>query len=317
MDTKANYTLVGAALVLLTVAVVAFIVWLAGRGVKADAARYTIYFGQTSLYGLQRNSDVTMRGIKVGSVADFKISPRNIELVKVTIEIDPATPVKQDTKAVIKRNLLTGFASIDLLGSSRESALLTEPPPGDQYPTIPEGKTELEEIASSIPGLMQELGEVVRKANAFFSDQNKLALDRTLEGTSRFAEFLGSSSGDLRELIKTSNVVLNDASTLSRSLNSLAAASEREIKGGGAKFGESMQKLSAAAEALQQELTVLSSAMQRATNVFVVETTAVSRDFSRAAQNFSSTMEKFEEPRSIILGPSKNSLGPGEEVKQR
>jgi phospholipid/cholesterol/gamma-HCH transport system substrate-binding protein len=317
VDTKANYTLVGAALVVLTVMLVAFIVWLAGRGVKADAVRYTIYFGQTSLNGLQRNSDVTMRGIKVGSVSDFKISPTNIELVRVTIEVDASTPVKKDTKAVLKRNLLTGFAAIDLQGSSRESALLKEAPQGEEYPVIPEGKSEFDEIASSIPGVMQELGEVARRANAFFSEQNKLALSRTLEGTAHFAEAIGNSGDDLRTLIKTSQAFLNDASSLSESMRHFAKTSESEIKEGSERFAENAQKLGAAAESLQKELTALSAALQRATNIFIVETTAVSRDISHAARGFSATMERFEEPRAIILGPSENSLGPGEEVRKR
>src|SRR5262249_12081003 len=125
-----------------------------------------------SLDGLQINSDVRMKGIKVGSVASLQISKKNIALVKVNIRVDEDTPVKVDTRATIKRNLLTGLATVDLDKSSQESALLTEVKPDEEYPVIPEGRSELDEVAASVPDLIHDASESIKRLNALLSDEN-------------------------------------------------------------------------------------------------------------------------------------------------
>ncbi len=279
MESEARYALVGVVVLALTAALVMSVLWLSGETEDEARTYYSVYFRKHSLAGLQENCDVTMRGIKVGSVRYLQIAPDDIELVKVTVEVKASTPVKQDARAVIQRNLLTGVSSIDLIGSTSRAPFI-EATPGERYPVIPEGETTFGAIQDSLPDMIEKGSQALNRANDLLSDDNRAALSATLHNVSLFTGQLAESRV---EIVRSLEMVSN----LSVRLNEFVINFDKRAE------------------------TMFSTVKQTAESINA-EVTAMTRSVSQAANTLSSTLEHYEEPRSLITGPGKNALGPGE-----
>jgi phospholipid/cholesterol/gamma-HCH transport system substrate-binding protein len=122
METKVNYAVVGAFVLLLGVALVGGVLWLASGG--AFQKGYVLYTAvvQESVAGLNVNAPVKYRGVDVGVVRDIQLDPQNPEQVRLTLAMARGTPIKQDTVAVLKTQGLTGIAYMELSGGSPGAA---------------------------------------------------------------------------------------------------------------------------------------------------------------------------------------------------
>jgi phospholipid/cholesterol/gamma-HCH transport system substrate-binding protein len=111
MNTKVNYVVVGAFVVVLGAAVLAIVLWLGKSDYRGVYDRYYAYM-QESVAGLSVNSTVKYRGVDVGRVKDIVLNPENPQEVRLTLDILHATPIKIDTVAVLETQGLTGLATV-------------------------------------------------------------------------------------------------------------------------------------------------------------------------------------------------------------
>jgi phospholipid/cholesterol/gamma-HCH transport system substrate-binding protein len=313
MESKANYAIVGLGVIILTVALISSLLWLSTRGSSANTAFFTVYFREQTLDGLQVDSNVTMKGIKVGSVSSFNISPKNIETVRVLLKLNAETPVKMDTRAVIRRNLLTGLAYIDLTSSSQKSLLLNDIPSGEEYPVIPEGKSELSQITDSVPNLLEKSGRLFDQASMFLSKENSDAVATTLGEIARVSTVLGKQDKAIETLIIDATKITHDLRSASAAL--ARATEEGKIDGLAEDLRGAAGEIASVVNNLNRQIEAVVQTLVRSANQIVAHTGALTGDVSRAARDFSAAIERFDEPRSTILGPSDKVLGPGEQLK--
>ena len=316
MESKAHYALVGAAVILITAGLIAALLWISEVAGKREMTEYTIYFREHSLSGLQVDSTVTMKGIGVGAVKSYELSPVDIERVKVLVEVDSKTPIKENTEAIIKRNLLTGLASIDLTGGTAASAFRTKVALGEGSPIIPEGRTELDTIADSIPGLVEDLGAFISEARHVFSEENRENLSNTFANVDKFTAGLAASEEDYKALVKNLKEVTDHLSEVSVSLERTLKGSDKKLRVALDNMAEALEKTSQTAETVNQETQKLSKTFRSGIDVVVVDINNVTKDISRAARSVSSAMDKLDDPKSIIVGPNEKSLGPGERLSR-
>jgi len=280
MEPHAKYTLVGTVVILLIGLTVFSLLWLARSGKDGEHRTYVVFFKRQSLAGLQDDSSVTMRGIRVGSVESLEIAAPDIELVRVLLKIEAETPVKTNTRAVVVRNLLTGLAYIDLIGSTSDSPYLVRRK-GDDYPVIPEGESQLEAIANDLPRLVAQLNGAVNSLSGFLTDENRAAFSGILRNietiSARFAEDDSALTG-----------LAHDLAALSRSLRTFT------------------DRLDTRTEEIVRSLTTTST-------VVADESRNLSRDVSRAARSVVTTLERYKDPVALLAGPPPQALGPGEE----
>jgi phospholipid/cholesterol/gamma-HCH transport system substrate-binding protein len=71
-----------------------------------------------SVIGLSRGTNVYFDGIEVGSVDNIALSQHDLGRVRVAIDLDRGTPMRTDTKALIRGAGLTGLKTIDLQGGA-------------------------------------------------------------------------------------------------------------------------------------------------------------------------------------------------------
>lgn len=323
MEAKAKYMLVGSTVSILSVMVVVTMIWISEVGGHQDTQKYTIYFEKYSLAGLQKDSAVTMKGISVGNVTNLKISPDNIEQVKVIIELNAGTPIKTDTEAIIDRNLLTGLAHIDLINSHQEAALLEKILPGEDFPIIPEGQAGLEAIiTTTLPNLLANVDNMVHNANEMFSPENRQLLQEMLLDVSAATRKLSDSQLKLSKLLEEATELAGESRTVVHNLDQRAATIEKSITKTVRLAQEKIQsftplitQLQQAAANLDKNTNQLSNSLSASAGTIAMEVEYLTEELVKTAQQVSDTLEEYKNPREIILGPDRSSLGPGEGEK--
>lgn len=125
MERNANYALVGLSTLILTVALVVFVVWLARVRINAEYDLYDIVF-QGPVRGLNEGGEVHFNGIKVGEVSKIaldKFNPRNvIARVRVTEDV----PIRVDSYATLEPQGITGLNYVQITAGTGTRQLLKE-----------------------------------------------------------------------------------------------------------------------------------------------------------------------------------------------
>jgi len=333
MEPEARYTTIGAVLLLLTAAAVGLFVWLSSSGNASDFRFYMIYFERQSLEGLQVGGDVSMRGVKVGRVEDYTISRDNINRVAVRVRIARETPVSENTVAVVARNLLTGIARITLETPGTPGPELVAIPSGERYPVIPEGTSNLDQIADAAGRLAVQADTALENINRLLGPQNQVAFTETLTALRNLAQGL---NGQMSSIDKTARSVQATAAAFERSSRDITAAVDRvarsvEPLGRDASLAlrearDSMQTLTQSGRSLEATLARSVERLERdtgslarrtedAVDIGLHELRATSQELRASVELISRTLDRLQDPKALLLGPSDRQLGPGEEAK--
>ena len=316
MESEAKYLLVGTFVIVFVAMIIGAVLWLSDASGTRSVKFYTVYFKKHSLEGLQRESQVTMKGIKVGTVNDYHISPRSVEEVRLTLKLEKDTPIKIDTRAALRRNLLSGLGWVELAGATDQSAPLLDAPKGEKYPVIPEGQTELEKIADSIPELIDQMGSLAQRVTEVISDENVQSIKTSIKNIETATSALAENRDRFTSILKNFDAVMADIRSTSASLSDFTKSADKTLDDVGDKSAAALEAVESAIKSLDKETAAISSSVRGAAQVFSQEVTSVSQSLSDAANTFSTTMEGFEDPHTIITGPRKTLLGPGEELRK-
>ncbi|MDD2943816.1 MAG: MlaD family protein [bacterium] len=316
MESQAKYALVGATVIIFSVFLIIAVLWLSNAGDEKDMRKFGIYFQNQSLSGLQIDSVVTVKGIKVGSVSSFEISEQNIEQVKVIIELQKEAPVREDTRAVIKRNLLTGLAWVELIGSTQASPELTQVHPGEDEPIIPEGETELEQLAQSVPHLLENFDMLVERMRTFFSEDNKTHLSQILANLSSFTTSLNDNSETLAKSLERFSVLADKLADFSEELEGITASLDKNLNDVSGELKVTVKEIGSAAKTVETETKELGKSVRSNIEVITLETSNISSSLADLTQSVSRTMESFENPGDLLSKPSPEALGPGEHLER-
>jgi phospholipid/cholesterol/gamma-HCH transport system substrate-binding protein len=312
MEPEAKYTLVGGSVLVLLALLVAAVAWLASASRGADVQRYTIYFARQSLEGLQVRSDVRMKGIRVGAVTGFSFAADRPGTVVVTIGIDPATPVKDSTRAIVDRNLITGLATIRLQNVTEDSLPIARPAPGKADPVIAEGASQLQQFGETANELAQRADETMRRINTTLSNENQAALAETLvslRNLSRTAEgAVARADAALVSIARTSDTLGTTTQAFGRDVHRLADRYDAL----GADATTTLRDASAAMRQISGDVSQLSRHAESLLVDSNAEVRLTSQQLRGTADAVGSAARKIRDPRSAFFGPGEASLGPGE-----
>jgi phospholipid/cholesterol/gamma-HCH transport system substrate-binding protein len=201
------------------------LVTFAGIHFWKDRVTYHITFDR-SVYGLERGADVYYNGVRVGTVSKISIDKQDIALVDVDIELDASTPVKADTRAILRIAGITGLKVIDLRDGTNTAPRLAA------NGRIPVGKTLLDEVEEKGKQLVDDTQELMNKATQIVGQAEMVVTNLTqltdpaqmgalVEQTKRTAANLAQASAALRGLVD------ENRASLRASLASIELAAKR------------------------------------------------------------------------------------------
>jgi phospholipid/cholesterol/gamma-HCH transport system substrate-binding protein len=210
METRANYVLVGSLVLASILAILIFIFWL-GRSQfhHAKDVYYTYFTG--SVAGLSSGSPVRYRGVPVGTVGDIEIDPKNVEQIRVTLDIRPNTPIKTDSIASLETAGITGGSYIEIKGGTRASPALTGE--DGKVPVIQSENSSFQSLVDDAPKLLGKLTQLADSANNALSPQNIKALSDTLTHLQSVAAAIDAATPQAKHTLEDINALADDLRT--------------------------------------------------------------------------------------------------------
>jgi phospholipid/cholesterol/gamma-HCH transport system substrate-binding protein len=237
METRAHYVAVGA--FVLTMVVLAFVavLWMARASLTTDYAHYDIYF-KGPVTGLRASAPVEYSGVPVGKVVEIKIVPFQKQfveedeaadataaaageapasMIRVTAEIDANVEIKQDVRASVETNILSGVSFILIVKGTQNAPLLAAKA-GERYPVIRAHRSRLAGVVARVPELLEKVDVALDSANKLLGDQNRAAFSESLDNIRKFTAGLADRTQDIAELTENAKKA---AATLSSLLDSV------------------------------------------------------------------------------------------------
>jgi hypothetical protein len=156
IETKVNYALVGAFVLVLGAVLIGGVLWLASGG--AFQQKYDLYLAieNESVAGLNVNAPVKYHGVEVGKVKHIHLDPEDTERVNLLFAIERGTPIKEDTVAVLKTGL-TGIAYVELAAAPGTTTCGQPRKAVSVIHTKPSLSARLENMLTSAPGELDDL----------------------------------------------------------------------------------------------------------------------------------------------------------------
>jgi phospholipid/cholesterol/gamma-HCH transport system substrate-binding protein len=195
METRAEYVLVGGFVLALLAGLAVALVWFVQAQFKASAVRYDVYF-EGSVSGLAAGSTVRFNGVPVGGVSAIQLDPQHPTRVRVTADIQPDVVIRDDAVAQLQIQGLTGTAYVEITGASGDASPL-KALPGQQYPVIASKPSQLEQLFSGIPDLVQKLSTLADQLNDLSGPDNRAAITETIANLRKVSAVAAAHSKDL------------------------------------------------------------------------------------------------------------------------
>src|SRR5688572_4205858 len=192
METKANYVLIGAFTLVVTLFLLLFALWAAKYSSEKDWRHYGVVFNEP-VTGLTEGSPVLYNGIAVGTIDALRLAPDDPRRVLATIRIQASTPVKTDTRAKISTPSLTAPPVIQLTGGSPNAPRLADVD-GNEIPII---QTE----ASALQNIADTAQKLVSRVDDLLSDENVKRISNSLANIEAMTGAIGGQREDLRTMI--------------------------------------------------------------------------------------------------------------------
>jgi phospholipid/cholesterol/gamma-HCH transport system substrate-binding protein len=300
MDSKINYIAVGLFVLLFSVALIIGVLWLSTGGPHRDYNRYIVYM-KGSVSGLSKDSIVEYRGVDVGKITQIRLDPDNPERVRLLLDIEQGTPIKQDTVAVQEVNALTGIAKINLTGGSQGSPSLRSRE-GEPEPVIPSKPSQLQELGQSISQMLAVVTETAGRMNSLLNDRNLQAVEETLVHLEVLTGTFEKASADLTVMFQSARVASARLPLLLTQIEDSASAMERMA-----------DEIAKVATALNETVAISGQQLERFTLEALPETTALISELRESAQNLRRWSEQMETDPSVLLYSAPTPQpGPGE-----
>lgn len=291
---------------LLTAALVGGILWLSGSAEYRKSYDIYLAYMNESVSGLNVNAPVKYRGVEIGRVK--RISLVQGERVRLELEIEHGTPIKEDTVAVLRVQGLTGIAQVELAGS-RGGAPTLKAKPGEEYPVIKTGPSLLTRLDSAVTDMLSSLNRVSDSINSVLDEENRRAFKKlvadlaTISGT--LAQRKESMEATLQNLASTADNTAKASAELPRLMERVS------------KSAQALEKMAAdasrASAAVRKTMGGVDGGMAQLNDRVLPELDLTLSEMRELSTSFKRLSEEVERnPNMLLLGKQAAEPGPGE-----
>lgn len=274
-------------MLLLSAALIGGILWLSSDKSYGTAFDTYVVYMKESVAGLSPDGWVGYRGVQIGRVRRIALARDNVEQVKLTLDIERGTPIKQDTVAVLRTQGLTGIAYVELTGGTRDSPPLRALP-GEPYPVIPTGPPSLiVRMDAALTALIDSLTRSSDNLDALLDKDNRAAIKQTLANLALVSRTLAARSETIDAGVANAARTMENAARLSREMSELV----ERTRGGVEAFDRMSNEGARAMPEVRQLVSEL-------------------REFTASLRRFSDQLER--NPSVLVRGKPAAKTGPGE-----
>ena len=323
MESKGNYVITGVFVVILSAALIVFILWLGKFNEKRQEYDYYNIYMAESVSGLQQDSSVKYMGVIIGKIKKIEIDPKNPEVVHILIEVPKGMPIRKGMQAQLKAVGITGLSCIEISGGNKNAPLLKQKE--GEIPTIPSKLSVFAKLGVSVEDMSFHISQVSKKLDTLLSDEN-------IHNIKKFLENLKTATANLQQLLSVSNAnhlkaTLGHLDTASEKLNNSLDNFDRFIASG-EKIPKKLETLLDMAikgsETLTQTVTLIKANIKRGdynlkqiTQETIDEINLLIDDVEGLAARFQVLIGEIEKsPSDLLFKTSTPLLGPGEKKRK-
>jgi phospholipid/cholesterol/gamma-HCH transport system substrate-binding protein len=284
MDRDANYVAVGAFVLLVVAMAVSFVFWYTGQQDKRTYLRYEIYF-DGSVSGLTAGSPVRYLGVDVGKVIRILLDPQQRKRVQVIADVDSTAPLDAGTQASLSLQGVTGLLFIDLEHDPKSTS--TGPlPPGQHYPVVGSGQSNIDVLLSTLPSLATHMVELVDRFNQVFSDANVRAFSVTLENARRASDRLPDTVRDVQALVADVRQATQEVQGVAADLHGVVRHAAPDLEAAATDVRQVADTLAKTSERLDRFVLDNEPGLSRFTRQSLPEFEQLLRESRQAARDF-------------------------------
>lgn len=308
METKVNFAVVGAFVLLLGTVLVAGVLWLASGG--AFQKKYDVYQAveEESVAGLNLNAPVKYNGVDVGKVTEIRLDSGSPERVILLFAIERGTPIREDTVAVLKTQGLTGIAYVELSGGAKDSPPLRAAADA-RYPVIrtkPSLGARLENVLTTV---LAKLDSTSSSINALLSDENKAAFKSALADLASVAHTIAARKNEIDASITHAARTLENTSRTTAQLDPMIDRIQRSAEAV-EKMGDEVARTSASAG---KTVNSIGADVKRFTAETMPELERLLGELNALSVSLRRLTEQTERnPSGLLFGRKPLPEGPGE-----
>jgi phospholipid/cholesterol/gamma-HCH transport system substrate-binding protein len=225
METRANYVLIGAFVLLAATALALFTLWIAGTPLNQNTSTYDVVF-EGPVNGLTEGGEVRFNGIKVGEVRKLQLDRQDPNRVIARIVVDAETPVRMDSVAELNFLGITGVTFIQIRAGSPDQPLLVsrdfEPPP-----IIKTERTALDQLFQGGQDLLTVAGETINRVNEALSEENVAHVTAILANAEIATEKIARNGGTVDAVTAAARSVDKAATELATAATAINGIIER------------------------------------------------------------------------------------------
>jgi phospholipid/cholesterol/gamma-HCH transport system substrate-binding protein len=315
METKVNYTVVGAFVLVLSAAIIAGVLWLgSSRGAKKSYETYVAFFVE-SVSGLNVRAPVKYKGVEVGSVREIAIDIQDPDRVRVVLEIERSVPLKEDTFAVLSVQGLTGIAFVELDLRSRDAPLLA-PDPKTGLRVIRTVPSMLRRLDTAATLLFTDLDHTAKSVNGMLDEETRAAFRGTLQDLATVVKAVAARSKAIDAALAGATSTLQNTAVVSAQL---ADVVQRIGRGADAveRAGSEVAAAGSAARAALEDVRRGAAAAGGGVEQFGAESlpdlARLIAEAREAAASLGRVAQELEQnPSALVLGRNGPPPGPGE-----
>jgi phospholipid/cholesterol/gamma-HCH transport system substrate-binding protein len=303
MNKKTHYALVGLFVILLSLALVASILWLSIGIEKKNYKTYQVYI-QESVSGLNKKASVKYRGVEVGYVRQIALVAERPNEVLVLLDIEEGVPLKEDTLALLSVQGLTGLAYVELTGGSLEAS----PPRHKQGEAYPELKTQpslLVRLDSGVSELLDNLNNLSKTANHFLNNLDPDTTDKVITSLANLSQVMtvlvseenySAIANILQNIEIVTQTLANQKDNINTALNNVIHTTEN------------INKVSDKVITLLTQLEKSLAAIEESSRAFAKIALAIedtSTAFTETSTLINQVVQDFQETTSVIAKTAK------------
>lgn len=302
METRSSHVLVGGVVLLLAVALFAFILWLARFSGGEERQEFDIFF--TSVSGLANGSAVNFSGVPVGVVQSINLNPAAPQTVRVRIEVSETVPVLKGTTATVEGVGFTGVSIVSLAGAMAGSEPISEPGPFG-VPVIPIRPGAFASLLESAPILLENASTLLTNLNKVLNEENQAKIASLLDNLDRTTTAVADRAPELSAALTEARVTLRQAGEAAEKVGRLADSSGRLIDREGSGLAANLKRTTARADAALKRLELAAEAaepgLRQLSTKTIPEANALIRDLRATSNSISSVAGRLDNDGAVSL----------------
>lgn len=286
MESKTNYTRVGAIVVILIIGLITASLWLS---IGFDRKKYETYliYANEPVSGLNEESIVKYNGVKVGTVSNIAINQLDPQQVRIELQIEEGTPITISTEATLINQGITGNAYLGLSATSA-SPFPLQKTPGHPYPVIPYKRSFFGQLEKNI-------NEVSTSIKRLFDKENTQAFKKILINIESFSDVLAKNKENFNKSLQGIPELITD------------------LKKTTAKFSDMTGRMSAAGKQVSATMQSGKNTIDKISHEALPPIVILLQRLDLIAANLEKVSAQMRQnPSVVIRGTTPPKSGPGE-----